>query len=159
VHVKPSSLLVLVLLAAACASPEPTITPMPTPDGPLLTISTRGGDCPNGPCGTTVFVERDGTVHVAAKPPNVLGVVPADQLAGLIQAIDTADYDEMRSHRFEGECPTNVDGQEFIFDFDTTTAVERIESCQVDIDWTSPLFVAIQIALGPYDVLPQLFTP
>jgi hypothetical protein len=50
---------------------------------PLVTITTRGGDCPGGPCGSSIVIERDGTVRVAAKPPNAVGTVPPELLTAL----------------------------------------------------------------------------
>jgi hypothetical protein len=115
-----------------------------------MAVQTRGGMCPAGACETTYYVERDGLVHVSAKPPNQLGVVPAEELAALVQAIDTTDFDEVRSHPFTGTCPTAFDGQELVFEFATGNGVERIESCRVAIDYSSPLFSAVANALGEY---------
>jgi len=110
--------------------------------------------CPPGPCETTIFVERDGRVHQAAKPPNDLGTVPEATLVALDQAISAADFTAIRSHPFTGTCPTAYDGRELVFDFGAPTAIERVESCKVDIDWHSPLFEATAAALGPFMGLP-----
>jgi hypothetical protein len=141
---------VLVLLAG-CAS-DPTITPVP--EGALMAVQTRGGFCPAGACETTILVERDGLVHQAAKPPNNLGLVPAEALAELEQQILAADYEEIRSHPFTGFCPTAFDGQELIFEFAGPEGPERIESCRVEVDYSSPLFSAVAAAVGTYVALP-----
>jgi hypothetical protein len=124
------------------------------PAGPLVTVEMRGGECANGPCGTTVILERDGRVHQAAKPPNDLGTVPLDQVAALDAAIKLTDFAEMRKHPFTGECPTAFDGQELVYEFSAPTGVERMASCQVEVDLGAPLFVAVANALGAYIPLP-----
>jgi hypothetical protein len=114
----------------------------------------RGGLCQAGPCDSTVFLERDGRAHSAAKPPNDLGVVPADAMTALTAAINATDFRAMKARRFTGECPVNFDGQELIFEFATTGGTQRIASCEVDIDWGNPLFVAVGAALGEWVPMP-----
>jgi hypothetical protein len=149
-------LVVLALALVGCTSQVPPVTPSPSPapTGVLLTVTTRGGLCPGGPCDETIFVERDGRVHQAAKPPNDLGVVPADALAALEESIRSTDFAAVRSHPFTGQCPTAFDGAEIIFEFGAAGGVERIASCEVEIDYGSPLFVAAANAVGPFVALP-----
>lgn len=144
--------LVTVSLAVACSAPGGS--PEPVGNGPLLTVESRGGECLQGPCGTTITIERDGTVHEAAKPPNQLGVLPAAQLAALDAAIKTTDFPILKSHPFTGECPTAFDGQEFVFEFGAPGGVQRIATCEIAVDFGSPLFVAVSAALAPYMPLP-----
>lgn len=141
----------LAALVAGCSS-APAL--LPTPTGPLVTVSTRGGECPAAPCGLTVILERDGRVHSAAKPPNELGTVPAAAMAVLTAAVNQTDYVALKSHPFTGECPVNFDGNELIFEFGVGAGTQRIASCEVDIDWGHPLFVAIGVALGEWIPLP-----
>ena len=122
--------------------------------GPLVTVTSRGGECPAGECGQTFYVERDGRVHSAAKPPNDLGQVPAEAMAALTAAVNQTDYAALKSHPFTGQCPTTFDGQELIFEFAVGTTTQRIASCEVDIDWGSPLFVAVGVALGEWIAVP-----
>ena len=122
--------------------------------GPLVTVEMRGGECPAGACGTTVYLERDGRVHQAAKPPNDLGVVPPAQVAAVATAIASTDFAALRSRPFTGQCPTAFDGQEIIFEFGAPGGVERISTCEVDVDFGLPLFVAVSTALGPFVALP-----
>ncbi|MFI5254505.1 MAG: hypothetical protein ACHQ15_03520 [Candidatus Limnocylindrales bacterium] len=117
-------------------------------------MEARGGECVAGPCAMTVYVERDGRVHQAAKPPNDLGTVPPATLATLIAVIDSTDFAALESHPFTGQCPTAVDGQEYVFDFGTASGVEHVASCEVVVDFGSPLFVAAAAALAPYVPLP-----
>jgi len=138
------------VVGAACAGPGPVAQAQ----GPLVTVETRGGECPAGACGTTVTLERDGSVHVAAKPPNGLGVVPPAALAALQAAIGTTDFAALRGHPFSGQCPTAYDGREIVFEFGAPGGIERISTCEVEVDFGSPLFVALSAALGLYVPLP-----
>jgi hypothetical protein len=142
----------LAVITAGCASDSPIPSPVAT--GALLTIETRGGLCADGPCGLTIVVERDGRVHAAAKPPNDLGHVGPAALAALDAAIRTTDFVELRSHRFTGLCPTAVDGQEVVFEFGAPGGVQRIATCEVEVDLGSPLFVAVSTAVAPFVSLP-----
>jgi hypothetical protein len=158
----------LVLILVGCgagASPAFTASPsaaseLPTPlsetdpHDVLLAVSTRGGRCVDGPCGSGVLVDRDGRVHVAAKPPNDLGVVSTDVMTALDEAIRATDFAEVVSHRFTGECPTAYDGQEILFEFATPGGVQAIASCSVEIDYDSPLFAAVKAAVGDMVALP-----
>lgn len=137
------------LIAAACNSG--VVLPGA---GPLLTVEMRGGLCAGGSCDRMITLERDGRVHSAAKPPNDLGVVPAEAMATLTAAVQRADYTVLKSHRFTGECPVNFDGQELIFTFAVGGGTQRIASCEVDIDWGQPLFVAVGVALGAWIPVP-----
>jgi hypothetical protein len=123
--------------------------------GPLLTVETRGGLCADaGVCDNTVILDRDGRVHAAAKPPNDLGHVDAQAMAALTGAIQATDWAALRSHPFTGQCPVAFDGQELVFEFSVGTGTQRIASCEVDIDWGNPLFVAVGVALGQWVPLP-----
>lgn len=122
--------------------------------GPLVTVSTRGGMCPAGACNNSVILERNGRVHAATKPPNDLGQVPADAMATLTAAVQATDYAALRSHPFTGECPVSFDGQELIFEFGVGAGTQRIATCEVDIDWGHPLFVAVGAALGRWVSIP-----
>ena len=150
----PLRLALLGLLSLALAACNILGRVGPAETGPLVTVSTRGGMCVDGPCGETVILERDGTVHAAAKPPNELGHLPAQALATLKAAIAATDFAAIKSHPFTGECPVNFDGQELIFEFAVGGTTQRIASCEVDIDWGHPLFVAVGVALGEWISMP-----
>lgn len=146
------SLVAVALGASACSPGSPA--PLATVAGPLVTVETRGGLCVDGPCGTTVVIERNGRVHQAAKPPNDLGIVTPAALAALDAAIRTTDFEALKSRPFTDECPTAYDGQEIVFEFGAPGGVERIATCEVDVDFGLPLFVAVTTALGPFVPLP-----
>jgi hypothetical protein len=144
-------LLATVLALAACGSTGSVLAPAA---GPLVTVSMRGGMCPEGACDRSVILDRDGTVRSAAKPPNQLGRVPAEAMAALTAAVASTDYAAILARPFTGECPVNFDGQELIFEFAVGAVTQRIASCEVDIDWGHPLFVAVGVALGAWIPMP-----
>ena len=143
----------MLLLGLALAACSGTAVQLPG-TGPLVTVTMRGGDCPAGACEQSVILERDGRVHASAKPPNDLGQVPADAMAALTAAVNQTDYVTLKSHPFTGQCPTAFDGQELVFEFNVGSTTQRVASCEVDIDWGQPLFVALGAALGEWVPLP-----
>lgn len=122
--------------------------------GPLITVQVRGGMCMEGACDHSVILEPDGRVHDDATPAKELGRVPAQAMATLTTAVKGADYASLKSKPFTGECPVAFDGQELIFEFSVGSGTQRIASCEVDIDWGHPLFIAVGIALGEWIPLP-----
>ena len=60
----------------------------------------------------------------------------------------------MKRHLLTGQCPTAFDGQEIIFEFGAPGGTQRISSCEVAVDYGSPLFMAVSTALGPFVPLP-----
>lgn len=152
-RVASAVLFLAVVLAVVACSPGPVAT-SPAATGALLTVETRGGLCVDGPCGTTVVLERDGRVHSAAKPPNDLGTVPPDQLAALDALIRTTDFAALKSRPFTGQCPTAYDGQEIVFEFGAPGGVQRIATCEVAVDLGQPIFAAVSTALGLFMALP-----
>lgn len=144
-------LLGAVLALSACNSLDGVAIPE---TGPLVTVSMRGGECVGGPCDNAVILDRDGTVRSAAKPPNQLGLVPSQAMATLTAAVAATDYAAIKSHPFTGQCPVAFDGQELTFEFSVGGTTQRIASCEVDIDWGHPLFVALGVALGEWVPMP-----
>ena len=138
-------------MVVACGGGSITL---PGAVGPLLTVETRGGECFAAPCGSTVIVERDGSVHSAAKPPNALGQVPPEKLAALDAAIKTTDFAVLKSRPFTGECPTAFDGQEFVFQFGAPGGAQRVATCEVEVDYGSPLFIAVGGAIAEFVPIP-----
>lgn len=116
--------------------------------GPLVTVETRGGECPAGACGQTTVIERDGRVHLIAPAPAELGTVDPTRLEALRVEIDQADFAAIAGRPFTGECPTAFDGQETIFTFLTAGGSYRLASCEVVIEPNTPLFQAVAAALA-----------
>ncbi|HSL34911.1 MAG TPA: hypothetical protein VK871_14760 [Candidatus Limnocylindrales bacterium] len=116
--------------------------------GPLVTVETRGGECPAGACGQTTVIERDGRVHLIAPAAAELGTVDPTLLEALRVEIEQADFAAIAGRPFTGECPTAYDGQETIFTFETSTGSHRLASCEVAIDLDATLFRAALAAIG-----------
>lgn len=125
------------------------------PGGPLVIVTTRGGECMDGPCGSVTIIDRDGTVRSDDPAAAPLGTVELATLTALDAAIKTTDFDTLRSVPFEGECPVNFDGQEFIYEFQAPGGLERISSCETAIDAAHPVFAAITAALADVDTAPS----
>jgi hypothetical protein len=142
----PAVCLAAIALVLVACSPAAIASLLPS-SLPLVAVTTRGGECPDGPCGSTVVIERDGRLHQTAPQDVVLGQVSPETLAVLDAAIGATDFAGIRARPFTGECPVNVDGQESIYEFGTPGGVERIASCETEIDPAHPLFVAVQRAL------------
>ena len=138
---------VLAFALAACATPA-TATPAATPAGALVTVETRGGECPAGACGQTITIDRDGRVHRAAKPPNELGRVTPEVLLSIDTLIATTDFGVIKSRPFTGDCPTAYDGQETIYTFSVPGGFETIASCSVAIDSSLPLFATVDAVVA-----------
>ena len=160
----PIVLLVIAAFVSACghefpgvgASSAPQATPVASApsaqpssaSGPLVTVETRGGDCPDGACGSTIVIEADGRVHVTAPVPAELGSVDQATFEGLTTEIAQADFPAMKSRPFTDTCPIAFDGQETIYTFNTASGVERIATCEVIVDPADPLFVAVAAVLA-----------
>ena len=140
-------ILLLAIVAIGC-SPAAVASLLPASTLPLVTVTTRGGECVNGPCGSTLVVERDGRLHQTAPEAVVVGQVTPEALAALDGAIKTADFAAIRSVPFTGECPVNFDGQETIYVFGAPSGLERIASCETEVDPDHPLFRAVELALA-----------
>lgn len=147
--IRPLAVLVLLagLTLSACTS-GPVASLLPQPDGPLVSITSRGGECPEGMCEGVTVIERDGTVRITQPDPFEVGTVPPDVLAALDAAIKTADFAAIRAVPFQGECPVNFDGQEQIYEFGAPGGVQRIASCETAVDPNHPLFAAVEAAMG-----------
>lgn len=139
-----ATLLALVAVAlAACSA-----IPVPGLGGTLVVVETRGGNCINPPCGSRIAIESDGRVHQLAPAVAELGTVPADVMAALSGAVRAADFVDIKSHPFTGECPVNFDGQELIYEFSTAGGTETIPSCTIEVDPSLPVFAAVEAALA-----------
>lgn len=146
--------MVVPTLAVIGCSSAPIASLVTIGSGPLVTVTTRGGECPQGACGSTVVIERDGSVHDDAKPPDTVGTVPPEVLTALDAAIRTTDFGAVRAVPFTGECPVNYDGQERIYEFGAPGGIERVASCETAIDPAHPVFAATEAALIAAGALP-----
>ncbi len=127
------------------ASPEvPSATPSGSasvlPEGALVVIDWRGGECRTGICGTSVTITVSGQVSRDGGPG---AGVPQPLLAALVDAIRATDFGIVLSRPFTGSCPTFVDGLEAVYTIATPTGTVEIASCTVEVDPVAPLFAAI----------------
>jgi len=118
--------------------------------GPLVSVTVRGGECPEGACGGTTVIERDGRVHQTAPGPVEIGRLPDNLLTALDAAVKTTEFDVIRARPFTGECPVNFDGQEFIYEFGAPSGTQRIATCETQIDENHPLFVAMDAVMAAF---------
>ena len=72
----------------------------------------------------------------------------------ILDRTSNPDFGAIKASPFTGECPVNFDGQELIFEFAAAGTTQRIASCEVDVDWGHPLFVAVGVALGEWVAMP-----
>jgi hypothetical protein len=134
------------IFVMACSS-SPIDSLLPVPAGPLVKVTTRGGECVNGPCGSIIEIARDGTVTEVLPGSKDLGIVPGNVMVALNAAITAADFVAIRARPFTGECPMAFDGQEVIYEFGAPGGTQRIASCETEIDPDSPVFAAVSAAL------------
>jgi hypothetical protein len=126
-------------------SPPPTASPEPQA---VVSIETRGGECPSGSCNRLVNIEDDGRIHEVIPKDRVVGMVPKEVIEALQIELVQANYNLLQSKPFTGTCPTAVDGQETLYTFHVPTGDEQIASCKVAIDENHPLFRAVAAALA-----------
>lgn len=108
----------------------------------LLTVQTRGGLCPYGPCDAKTEIREDGSYlykNVSGKESS--GTLPANDIKNLEELIENADFTAIRSKKFTGMCPTDYDGQEYIYTFYSVKQV--IQTCTYEIDYADPMFKTI----------------
>jgi hypothetical protein len=139
-------LVVLAAMLAACQS-IPAVGSLVPGSGPLVAVTVRGGECPDGPCGSTTVIERDGRVHQTAPVVAEMGALSGDLLSALDAAVRTTDFAAIRARPFTGECPVNFDGQETIYEFGAPGGPQRIATCETDVDPNHPLFRAVTAAI------------
>ena len=131
------------LVVAGCALVQP-----PASAGPLVTVVATGGMCSTGTCRSVFAIETDGRVHQTEPEASEISQVTAESIDVLQTAIDSTDFEAIRSRPFLGTCPTAFDGQELVYMIATAHGAERIASCDVEVDPQAPLFVAIHAILG-----------
>ena len=141
-----AALVALAAIVAGCQS-IPAVGSLLPGSGPLVTVTVHGGECPDGPCGSTTVVERDGRVHQTTPVAAEMGALSGDLLAALDVAVRNTDFVAIRARPFTGECPVAFDGQELIYEFGAPGGTQRIATCETDVDPNDPLFAAVTAAL------------
>lgn len=110
----------------------------------VATVEAQGGRCVYGLCHVFVTLYSNGTfVSVVGPNEPVLHTVDEELMQSLTEAIEATDYEAIRSQPFTGICPVAYDGQELIYTFYQEAAVERLASCQYELDDELPLFTVL----------------
>lgn len=130
--------------APTAVAPEPTVVPGSSTEAQadiLVRFETRGGECPNGPCGFQAVIHRDGTVE---RTDGIARDAEDAELARLARGIDQADWDAILAVPFTGECPVNFDGQEQIYTFSVQGREVVVAGCTTAFDPTTEPFATVQ---------------
>jgi lysylphosphatidylglycerol synthetase-like protein (DUF2156 family) len=109
---------------------------------PKVEVYSHGELCPEGECQSTFTIYNNGTYGYDG---NVQGLLTPHQLGQLFNEMLNADYEQIKSRKFTGMCPTAYDGQEVVYTFYVTqNEIHRIASCEVQIDSNQEPFKSIQ---------------
>jgi hypothetical protein len=74
----------------------------------MLSVETRGGECPNGPCSSLITIGPDGAVHQVLPADEDLGTIPKAELDALTAEIERANFPLIESRPFTGPVPDVV---------------------------------------------------
>ena len=130
---------------APSASPASVTTVAPT----LLTVKLSGGMCRTGQCWAVREIAEDGSYVTAdGTGAQTSGTLDAALLAELKAQIAQADFAQIKAQPFTGTCPIAYDGQEATYTFHTAAGEETFSNCEVGIDATSPLFLAVEATVA-----------
>ena len=137
---------------AAARSATPIATAPAALHAPLLAVTYTGGLCPYGPCQGGFVIDRAGA-FVATEGATVQAThqLTRAELVDLVALVDHADYARLRAKPFTGLCPSAYDGREVIYTFYSARGVERLSSCEVAIDQSTPLFRKVEEVRATYD--------
>jgi hypothetical protein len=130
----------LAVALGGCGLLPPGAVPEPL-NGVLVTYEATGGECPEGPCGFTAEIHRDGTV---VRSDDMGQTVDAPTLARLVEQVGATDWAAILAVPFEGECPTSFDGQEETYTFHVGAAPVVVASCTVAVDPEREPFRTVQ---------------
>ena len=110
----------------------------------LVRVEASGGECPQGECANRWEILRDG--RVISTDGAVPDVAP-EVLARIVLVVDATDWRAILARPFIGECPKNVDGQEFVYTFPKAGGDVVVASCTTRIDPGDEPFQSIRTAL------------
>lgn len=115
----------------------------------VVKIIDSGGLTPAGLGHREFVVKQDGsyilTDNVSGKHT---GRVRKKEVLKLQALIKTADFKTIKSRQFSGNCPSNYDGQERTYVFNTEKGMQTIPSCTYAIDGSLPLFKTIDALIN-----------
>lgn len=130
-----------------------TVTPAKpaAPPSPVLLAArqTSGGLCrADAPCGDTLIVQTDGSWELVSFEVHRTGVLPADRLAALAEAVERTGLADAPA--FTGTCPIAYDGQEVTYRWRAAGGEAKVGSCEREVDPADPLVSMLdELAAGP----------
>jgi hypothetical protein len=116
--------------------------------GPVAVIVTEGGLCQYGPCRAEFKVNTDGT-YVSWQGPEIKakGRLDQQEFDSLKALIAGTDFNPLQKDVFTGTCPSAYDGPKYHYSFYLGLKVEELDSCQQRINYSLPLFKALETIL------------
>jgi len=110
----------------------------------LVKLIVSGGLCPEGPCGSSIEIRRDGTLLVEDNEGTyVREIGDKDRLNRLITILGSVNLEGLEARKFTGTCPTAFDGQKSVYEFYTSEELVVIDSCEYVVDIEKPVYHAI----------------
>lgn len=111
---------------------------------PSLKIVWSGGLClagseEKGECSSELVLQNDGSYVFDGRSGNI----SMDEARKLSSLMNAADFGAIRAKGFSGVCPRAYDGVAPTYTFYLEAREEVIDSCNVEIDASSPLFSEI----------------
>lgn len=121
----------------------------------MVRLNYSGGMCPEGPCGHIIEINSEGTLlQTSSSKDSKPAIKQIDQtrLDAFNTALSVVDFKKIKSKKFEGECPTNFDGQKIVYEFGTSSGeTVSVDSCEFALDQKDPVFISID-NIVKYDV-------
>lgn len=106
----------------------------------ILAVKSSGGMCPDGACWGEQIYRNNGNVIVNKSEKFTL---KRDEVQKLKNLIINEDFNAIKSRPFTQMCPTAYDGSASTYYFYTPHGIERIGSCEFEINYKDPLFAYI----------------
>jgi hypothetical protein len=133
------------LLATACGSPQPAKTGAPVKVRPtMLTVTSSGGLCPQGACGSELTIRSDGRWTLREGAHANSGRIDQAQTVKLARQIAHARRDELVSGPFTGTCPTVYDGEQTVWKLYRTDRMIVLDSCADEFRTDARLFMVVE---------------
>ena len=122
---------------------SPAISTQTTTSNTLVSISYRGGSCPNGKlCSTTKTITKDA---VYFKDGKRVSNINKNDVARIAQSANMVNWTTLRSKPKTG-CDL-IRTQEITYSFYTNKGIQTISTCQYDFDITQDPFRTINTTL------------
>lgn len=144
-----TSLLIVYEATAAKVLQTNSATTANSEDNRLLSVAFVGGRCVYGLCRAEIVINRDRSYTFAnGFNHKKAGILNQMDIADLTRQIDVADFNCIKSRKFQGTCPSASDRPEEIYTFYIQGRAEVVSACQNAIDLSSPLFSRVNQIIG-----------